>query len=94
MRRRRHLLSNVLASLGALALLVLVLVAVDDRVRDQFALRMSDGRPPAELARAGVQMRDMMTVIAEVVHDQTVEHGALMVFVVAGTALTLMMIRT
>jgi hypothetical protein len=80
-------------SAGALLLLVLVLVAVDERVRNQFAKSFSDARPSAEFADAGSRLLDLVTVVAEAARQQTVEHAVLMLFVLAGTALVLFMIR-
>ena len=84
---------DAMLSIGALAVLLLALVAVDDRVREQLALRLA--KPPsAELASAGERLRDLATVVLEAARDQSLEHAPLMIFVLAATVLVLFMLRT
>ena len=49
MARKRRVISDALVSVSALVLLLLALVAIDDRVREQIALRIHAG-PSAQLA--------------------------------------------
>jgi hypothetical protein len=88
----RGRIGDVLLSIGALAVLLLALVSVDDRVREQVALRLA-ARPSTELAAAGAQMRDMTAVVLNAVRDQSLEHAPLMIFVLAATVLVLFMLR-
>jgi hypothetical protein len=89
----RRPLGDALLSIGALAMLLLALVAFDGRVREQVSLRLS-ARPAVELAAAGEQVRDMATVVFEAARDQSIEHAPLMIFALAATVLVLFMLRT
>ena len=89
----RRAFKEALMSAGALAVLLLALVAVDDRVREQISLRVA--RPsPVELARAGERVRDLTTVIVEAAREQSVEHAPLLIFTLSATVLVMFMLRT
>ena len=92
--RVRRVFGDALLSGGALLLLLLALVAVDDRVRHQFSQGFRDARPTADLAEAGNRARDIAVVIVDAARNQAIEHAPLMLFAFAGTALVLFMIRT
>ena len=89
----RRAFSEALMSAGALTILLLALVALDDRVREQISLRLTT-RPSVELVSAGERVRDLTTVIVEAAHDQTIEHAPLVIFVLAATVLVMFMLRT
>ena len=89
----RRAFGEALMSTGALAILLLVLVAVDDRVREQISLRVA-ARSTVELASAGERVRDLTTVIAEAVRDQSVEHAPLLIFTLSAFVLVMFMLRT
>ena len=89
----RRAFGEALMSAGALAILLLALVAVDDRVREQISLRLTTG-PSVELANAGERVRDLTTVIVEAARDQSIEHAPLLIFVLAATVLVMFMLRT
>ena len=80
-------------SAGTVAILLLVLVAADDRVRDQVSQRLS-ARPTVELASASRQVRDLTTVIVEAARDQSLGHAPLLIFTLAAAVLVLFMLRT
>jgi hypothetical protein len=90
----RRTVYDMLLSVGALSVLLLALVIVDDRVRDQLSLRLSSARAASELTSAGTKVQDLFTVVADVARQQSLEHAPLMLFVFAGTVLVLFMIRT
>lgn len=92
-RAMRRAFGEALMSAGVLAVLLLVLVAVDDRVREQIALRFS-ARPAVELANVGERARDLTSVVMEAVRDQSIEHAPLLIFVLAATVLVMFMLRT
>ena len=79
-------------SAGTVIILLLVLVAVDDRVREQLSLRFSN--PSMEIANAGYQVRNLTNVIAEAARHQSIEHAPLLIFALAATVLVLFMLRT
>ena len=89
----RRAFGEALMSAGALAILLLALVAVDDRVREQISLRLTAG-PSVELANAGERVRDVTTVIVEAAREQSIEHAPLLIFVLAATVLVMFMLRT
>ena len=88
----RRVFGEALMSAGAVAVLLLTLVAVDGRVRDEVSRRIA--RPSVELAGAGQQVRDLTSVIAEAVRDQSLAHAPLLLFALAATVLVLLMLRT
>lgn len=91
--RARRAFGDVLVSTGALMVLLLTLVAIDDRVREQVSLRFNRG-PATDLVEAGARVRDLATVVFEAARDQSIAHAPLMIFVLAATVLVLFMLRT
>ena len=89
MRRR---FKEAMLSVGALAIVLFALVSVDDRVREQFSMRVSD--PSAQLAIAGSEVRSLTSVVFAAARDQSIEHAPLMIFVLAAVVLLLFMLRT
>jgi hypothetical protein len=89
----RRQLREVVLSVGAVVLLLLLLTAMDDRVRDQVSLRVV-AHPSVELASAGRQARDLTTVIVEAARYQTIGHAPLLIFTMAAAVLMLFMLRT
>jgi hypothetical protein len=89
----RRAFREALMSAGTMVILLLVLVAADDRVRDQFS-RHVVARPSVELASAGRQLREVTTVIAQAARDQSLGHAPLLIFTLAAAVLVLFMLRT
>ena len=54
----RRQLRDGLLSVGAVVILLLLLIAMDDRVREQVSMRVV-AHPSVELASAGRQVRDL-----------------------------------
>ena len=84
---------EVLMSVGTVAILLLVLIAFDDHVREYI------GRPvvvhrSTELASSGRQLRDLTSVIAGAARQQTIGHAPLLLFTLAGAVLVFFMVRT
>ena len=92
-RVMRRVFREALMSAGTVLVLLLVLVAADDRVHDQFSRRVI-GRPSVELVSAGRQLRDFATVIAGAARDQSLGHAPLLIFTLATAVLVLFMLRT
>jgi hypothetical protein len=82
----------LLTAVSALAL-VLALIAMDDRVREQIALRLTS-QPTVELTRASARVRNLTAVVTEAAKRQTLEHAPLVIFGLAGTVLVIFMLRT
>jgi hypothetical protein len=91
--RMRRAVGDALVSAGALMILLLALMIVDGRVREQISLRFS-AQPSAQLVSAGAQVRDLTSVVFEAARDQSLEHAPLMIFALAATVLVLFMLRT
>jgi hypothetical protein len=89
----RRAVGEALMSAGTVAILLLALVAFDDRVREQISLRVMT-QPTAELASTGGYMRDITTLIFGVAREQTRTHAPLLIFTLAGAVLVLFMLRT
>jgi hypothetical protein len=89
----RRVLNEAMLSAGALTLLLLVLVAVDDRVRDQISMRFMQN-PEAELAGAGYRVRALTSIIAAAAREQSIEHAPLVIFALAAALLVILMLRT
>ena len=89
MRRWRELL----LSIGTVVAILLVLMAVDDRVRDQVALH-AVAHPRVEIVSAGQQAQNLTTVLLEAARDQSLAHAPLLIFALAAVVLTLFMLRT
>jgi hypothetical protein len=91
-RAMRRTWSEVLMTIGTLTILVMVLVAVDDGVRQQVMMRVSS--PSVSIADAGHHARDLTAVIAEAARHQSLAHAPLLIFALAATVLVLFMLRT
>jgi len=85
---------DALISVAALAVLLVALVSVDERVRQQVSLRLVGGTAQAELRGAGVQMHDLATVIVDAARYQSIEHAPMMMFVLAASVLFVFMLRS
>lgn len=90
----RRALADTLVSAAAVGSLLLVLVAADDRVRDQALWRFGAVHPSMALTQAGGQVRSVAAIAAETVRDQSLEHAPLLIFVLVATVLLLAMSRT
>lgn len=86
-------LGEAAISVGALGALLMTLVAVDDRVREQVTIRFGGGAS-AQLTAASSHVRDLGAVIMDAMRDQSIEHAPLLIFVLAATVLVLFMLRT
>ena len=89
----RRPFGDVLLSIAALGMLLAVLVSVDERVRDQVALRLTTHGVRTELQSAGAQMRGLAGVMYEAARDQSIEHAPMMILVVSAGALVVFMLR-
>jgi len=89
----RRAYREALMSAATVALVLLVLVSIDERVRNQVGMRVMMN-PTHELAAAGQQAQTLTAVIAEVARDQSLTHAPLLIFALAATVLVLFMLRT
>jgi hypothetical protein len=89
----RRVLGEALMSAATVAILLVALVAFDDRVREQFSRRFL-AQPSVELASAGSQMRSFSSVIVLAARDQSRSNAPMLIFAVAAGVLVAFMLRT
>jgi hypothetical protein len=89
----RRAVGEALMSAGTVAILVLVLMAFDDRIRKEISQRVMT-RPASELASAGRQVQDLTTLTVTVARQQSSTHAPLLIFTLAGAVLVVFMLRT
>src|SRR5439155_26881907 len=89
----RRVLGEALISAATVAVLLMALVAFDDRVREQLSQRFT-AKPSVQLASAGYQVRNITSVIAEAARDQSREHAPMLLFSLAAAVLVVFMLRT
>jgi hypothetical protein len=88
--RRKY--KEIVMSIGAVALLLLVLISFDDRVKREFSRRWSAG-PSAEAAEFSRTARNLSMVVVQAAKDQGLAHTPILVFVLAGSVLLFFMTR-
>jgi len=79
-------------SAGAVVLLLLVLVALDDRVRSQVWRQAS--APSIEVAGVTAQVSHIAHVVAQAARDQSMAHAPMLIFALAAAILVAFMLRT
>jgi hypothetical protein len=89
----RRVFGDAMISLGAVLVLIMLLVSVDPRVRDQLTGMWGAPGTPA-VASVSRQVRDVSTVAFSVARDQSVENAALVIFSLVAAVLLLFMLRT
>lgn len=86
-------MGDALMSGGSVLVLLMVLVAVDDRVRSAVWQQVS-APPSVGLVSAGYQVQSIVHVVAGAARDQSLAHAPLLIFALAAGVLTLFMLRT
>jgi hypothetical protein len=89
----RRAFGEALMSVGTVALVLMVLISFDDRVREEFSQRYMSN-PTQEVASVGQQARHVTTVIATAAHQQSMAHAPMLLFALAAAVLTVFMLRT
>jgi len=89
----RRTVNDALISIVALTALLVVLASVNERVRHEVSLRLNGDRAQTELAGAAASVQHLAGVVVDAARDQTIEHAALAIFVVAAGVLTIFMLR-
>jgi hypothetical protein len=80
--------------MGAVLLLLVALVSIDERVRDRLTQLVTAPPSTARIVDAGAQIENVSTVMFKAARYQSVEHAPLVIFGVAATILVLFMLRT
>jgi hypothetical protein len=83
-------LRQILLSLGGFALLLLALVAVDSRVRDELDRLLWGGNGISSWDNRAMQMTSSLT---DSLQFQGIDNGPIMVFAIVGGVLFLLMLR-
>ena len=89
----RRSVRDALLSAGALGGLLLVLVAIDDRVREQVTQRFV-AHPTVTLSTLGTQARELLAIAVDAARAQSIAHAPLMIFVLAASVLFALMLRS
>jgi hypothetical protein len=89
----RRKFTEIVMSIGAVAVLLLVLISFDDRVHREFSLRWKQG-PTVQATEFGDTAKNLVMVIVQAAKDQGLAHTPVLIFVFAGSVLFLFMVRT
>ena len=89
----RRAFGDAMISLGAVLLLLMMLVTVDPRVREQVSSVWGGPGTPA-VASISSQMREVTSVVVSAARDHSIDNAPLMIFALAATVLVLFMLRT
>ena len=90
----RRAFGDAIISVFALIILLVLLLSVDDRVRDRVSGTFGDAPNSSQIVGAGKELTGLVTTVFEALKDQSVEHAPLAIFTVAATVLVLFMVRT
>jgi hypothetical protein len=90
----QRVIKDALISVGAVGLLIVGLVSIDDRVRERVTEILRKPPGSAEITGTGAQVAQVSNVIYKAARDQSVEHAPMVIFSVAGAVLVLFMLRT
>ena len=80
-------------SMGTVTLLLLMLIAFDDRVRDVVSRRVV-AHPSMEIESAGHQLTHIAGVVVSAARSQSIGHAPMLMFALAAAVLTFFMLRT
>jgi hypothetical protein len=87
---QRRVFGDAVISLCALLALLLMLVAIDPRVRVQVASAWG-GSTSTSVSK---DLREISTVVLSAIQDRGIDNAPLMIFALAATVLVLFMLRT
>ena len=83
---------DTVMSVGALAIILMVLVSFDPRVREQVNLRLSS--PSAVMSEASHGVKSLAGIIPDALRAQSIDRAPLLIFVFGTVVLLLFMLRT
>jgi hypothetical protein len=89
----RRVLNHTLISGGALAVVVTVLVLIDERVQHAIASLWRDV-PSEEVVQASSALTQIGSAVITAIQEQSIANAPLMIFVVVASVLMLFMVRT
>jgi hypothetical protein len=88
----RRAFGDAMISLCAVLLLLMMLVTIDPRVREQ--LSGVWGASASPVATVSSQVREITSVVLSAARDHSLDNAPLMIFALAATVLVLFMLRT
>ena len=89
----RRAFGDAMISIGAVLLLLMMLVTVDPRVREQVSGAWG-GPGASPVATISSQMREVTSVVLSAARDHGLDNAPLMIFALVATVLVLFMLRT
>lgn len=92
-RSLRRTLGDIALSVGSALLLFVILVSIDERVRDQ-TVRITSGSAATDVARVTAEIRRTSTTMFKAASAKTEDHAQLMIFTLAAMVLFVFMVRT
>jgi len=93
-RRLRRAFGDTLISVIALGALLGTFILVNDQVREKVLLRFSGRSASMEFQDAGRRASDIASVVTQALRDRGLEHGPILIFVLAAVVLVVFMLRT
>jgi hypothetical protein len=88
----RRVFGDAMISLSAVLLLLMLLVTIDPRVREQVYGVWAPGVPA--VTSVSSQVRELTSVVLTAAADHSIDNAPLMIFALAATVLVLFMLRT
>ena len=89
----RRVFGDALISLCAVLLLLMMLVTIDPRVREQMS-GLWGGSGPSAVSSVSTQVRQVSQVVLSAAADHSIDNAPLMIFALVATVLVLFMLRT
>ena len=89
--RMQRLSGDALASAGVLGIVLVTLMSIDVRVREQVGTVIGS---TSDVGDASGRIGEIGSVLFEAARTQSVDHAPMMIFIVAATVLVLFMVRT
>lgn len=90
----RRAVGEGMLTLGGALLLVLTLVMLNDRVRDQLASVVDARHPASSVAALSSSAGEIVAIISAAARRQSIDHAPLVIFSLTATVLVLFMLRT
>lgn len=90
----RRVVSDTLISIGAVLVLLVAIVSIDDRARERVQGMLTSPPSSSEIAGVGAQIENVSTLMYKAARDQSVDHAPMVIFAVAAVVLVLFMLRT
>ena len=88
-----HALRDTALSVAAVVVLLVALVAIDERVRQQASLLVSPETAPVTASNAVSMAREVAGIVFSALRDQTIDHAPLVIFALVAGVLFLLMLR-